>query len=349
MPQRSPRTHVFIIDGTFSRLTEGHETNAGLAFRLLEEVGQTARQSVGYHPGIQGRGWSKWLHAAAGIGVNEAIAEAYATIASRYAPGDRIVLLGYSRGAYAVRSLAGWIERIGLLKAKHATVRRVDRSFGYYERMRWTRDAQRFSELFCHRDVPIEMVGVWDTVRALGLPYPLISRLAPMATDFHDDNVSPAVRFAAQALALDEMRVAYSPVLWHRPPCWEGRMEQVWFAGNHGDVGGQVWRKPRARGLANIPLVWMLERVERIGVTLPEGWRSRFPCDPLAPSLGNWSGSGKLFLYRSRRLVQPGPHQRVHPTVLERTWGKRGYRPLAEVAGEDGTITDAMMPVRGTP
>ncbi|WP_316015281.1 DUF2235 domain-containing protein [Roseobacter sp. HKCCA0434] len=329
---RPPRTHVFIIDGTFSRLIAGEETNAGLTFRLLDEVGQTVSQSVGYHPGVQGRGWRKWLDAAAGIGINEAIAAGYATLASRYRPGDRIVLMGYSRGAYAVRSLAGWIGRVGLLTARHATARRVVRAFRYYEAARLSPQGARFAERFCHRDVQIEMVGVWDTVSALGLPYPLLNRLAPMVTDFHDDRVGGGVRHAYQALAIDETRGAYEPILWHPSSQWRGVMEQVWFPGNHGDVGGHVHARPAARPLANLSLVWMLERLMACGVELPDGWRARFPTDPLAPSVGNWTAAAKLFWFRYRRLVQPGPHEAVHPSVEYRARTRTGYRPLAEIA-----------------
>lgn len=331
MSDRTPRTHIVIIDGTFSRLIEGHETNAGLTYRLLEEVGQTVEQSVSYHPGVQGQGWSKWLAAAAGLGINEAIAEGYATLASRYRPGDRIVLMGYSRGAYAVRSLAGWIGQVGLLKAQHAMHRRVLRSFRYYESMTRSYQAMRFSQKYCHQDVHIEMVGVWDTVSALGLPYPLLNRLAPMVTDFHDDRVGDGVSHAFQALAIDETRAAYDPILWHPRPDWPGQMQQMWFAGNHGDVGGHVWRHPDARPLSNIPLVWMLNHLENCDVTLPEGWRDRFPTDPLAPSVGNWRGSAKLFLFRIRRLIQPEAAQQIHPTVSERIRNLRGYRPRGEL------------------
>ncbi|MGB0497362.1 MAG: DUF2235 domain-containing protein [Rubricella sp.] len=332
MPDRAPRTHVFIIDGTFSRLEEGHETNAGLTYRLLQEVGPRVHQSVGYHPGVQGEGWRKWLHAAAGLGINEAIAEGYAWLASRYRPGDRIVLIGYSRGAYAVRSLSGWIGRVGLLHARHATHRRVERAFRYYQRQGRSHAAEVFSERFCHRDVRVELVGVWDTVDALGLPYPLLNRLAPMATEFHDHDIGDHVANAAHALAIDETRVAYDPVMWACAPGWRGRLEQVWFPGSHSDVGGHVWRNPRARGLSNIPLVWMLRRMERCGVSLPEGWQARFPCDPAAPMIGTWRGLSRLFLFRTRRLVTHADGEAIHPSVLRRAELRR-YRPKAEISG----------------
>jgi uncharacterized protein (DUF2235 family) len=333
MPDRAPRTHILLIDGTFSRLTKGQETNIGLIYRLLEDVGQRADQSFGYHPGVQGKGWWGWFQAATGIGLNAAISESYARLASLYKPGDRVILLGYSRGAYAVRSLAGWIGRIGLLKARHATHRRVARSFRYYEQTLETKGSRAFSERFCHRQVQIEMIGAFDTVRALGLPYPVLNRLASLVVDFHDHRLSPCVRHAFHALALDETRVAYVPIPWTPGPDWPGRLEQVWFAGAHADVGGQVWRKPAARGLSNIPLVWMISRLERCDVRLPTDWRQRFELDPAAPALGNKRGWGKLFVMRAARLVRSAHYESVHRSVAQRCEALRRYRPKAEVSG----------------
>ena len=92
--------------------------------------------------------------------------------------------------------------------------------------------------------------------------------------------------------------------------CWS-----VWFPGTHGDVGGQLDGVRAARPLANLSLVWMLERLELCGLTLPEGWRARFPCDPAAPKVGTWRGFGKFFLLRQRRVVGQDPSERLHETV----------------------------------
>ncbi|MEO1541519.1 MAG: DUF2235 domain-containing protein, partial [Pseudomonadota bacterium] len=334
MPSSRPsRTHIFIVDGTLSRLTDGEETNAGLLYRLLTEVGPTVDQTFGYHPGVQGEGWLKWLRIAAGQGINAAICQGYATLASRYEPGDKVMLLGYSRGAYAVRSIAGWIGRVGLLKRELATERRIARSFRHYQKMRPNGATRSFTARFCHADVPIEMVGVWDTVRALGLPYPVLNRIVPMVTEFHDHRIGDTVARAFQALAIDETRVAYQPVKWSPGADWPGQMEQVWFPGAHADVGGHVHANPAARGLSNIPLVWMLERVEACGVNLPPGWRDRFPTDPLAPAIGNWRGGARLFFFRNRRIVEQAPYESVHPSVDVRIDGRR-YRPKAEISGQ---------------
>ncbi len=66
--------------------------------------------------------------AATGAGVNDAIRDGYGFLTSRWRPGDKILLFGYSRGAYAVRSLAGLIDQVGLLRRRHAVHRRVSRA-----------------------------------------------------------------------------------------------------------------------------------------------------------------------------------------------------------------------------
>lgn len=324
---RPPRTLVYIVDGTLSTLDPGRETNAGLLRNLLVEQGPSATLAIGYHPGVQGRGLERWLRAASGLGMNDAIIEGYAHIASRYRPGDRIFLFGYSRGAYAVRSLAGMIDRVGLLRAESALERRVHRAFRLYAAGR-PRSRDAFAERHCHASAMVEMIGVWDTVKALGLPYPILSRVHPMATEFHDHRLGRHIRFGCHALGLDEDRTAFDPVMWEYPEHWDGRLEQMWFPGAHGDAGGHVGRYAKARPLSNIPLVWMLERAESLGLPLPEGWRERFPQDAGAPMLGSRRGVGRFFVFRRPRLVTPFDGEDLHDSVAERM-EKLRYVPKA--------------------
>lgn len=329
MADRPARTHVFIIDGTLSRLDEGHESHAGTLYKLLLEVPRSAAQTVAYDPGIQGEGLRKWLNVAAGLTINLSIEAGYATLSSRYRPGDRIMLFGFSRGAYAARSLAGFIGRIGLLHHRHAMQRRVHRAFRYYQADALSAQGQAFSRTFCHHTVAVDLIGVWDTVRALGLPYPLLSRLAPMATEFHDHKLGDHVLRAYQALALDETRTAYAPLPWALQPDWPGELSQAWFAGAHSDIGGQVHGHLPARPLADYALVWMLERAEAGGLILPKGWRDRIPLDAAAPMLGNRSGRARLFLSRARRVAGLCGSEFEHPSVALRQTLRPRYRPKA--------------------
>jgi hypothetical protein len=50
-----------------------------------------------------------------GTGISENIREVYSFIAANYQPGDEIILVGFSRGAFTARSVAGMIRDIGLL------------------------------------------------------------------------------------------------------------------------------------------------------------------------------------------------------------------------------------------
>ena len=329
----TPRTLIFVSDGTLSSIERGEETNAGLLWRLLREAADPETQILEYDPGIQGSGWRKWLNAASGQGVNLSICRGYRFLASHYRPGDRIFLFGYSRGAYAVRSLAGMIGRIGLLKANYATERHVHLAFRFYEVGSNSMARRHFSTHRCHTDVQIEMLGAWDTVKSLGLPYPLLNRLAPMATEFHDDQLGPHVLHGYHAVAVDENRTSFRPILWRRSDAWEGRLEQAWFPGSHGDVGGQVRTHPQARPLANLSLNWMLRRAALHGVALPEDWADRFPDDPAAPMMGPYTGLARFFLLRAPRIVGTADGEAIHLSVRDRQRALPRYRPRARLGG----------------
>lgn len=307
--------HVVILDGTLSSLDPGQESNAGLAFRLIAEGPLRPDRTVYYEPGLQWQGWRRLSDLAQGRGLNRQILRAYGHLASHYRAGDRIYLLGYSRGAFAVRSLAGVIDRIGLLRHDAATERNVQVAYRHYRLNPDGTAARAFVRAHCHAQAPIEMVGVWDTVKALGLRLPLLWMLTEKDHAFHNHHLGTSIRHGFHALALDETRAVFAPVLWDCPPGWEGNVEQIWFRGAHGDIGGQLGHFPAARPLANIPLVWMLDRAEACGLTLPPGWRGRFPCDAAAPMVGTWRSWGKLFLLRRPRTVGRDRSERLHDSV----------------------------------
>ncbi len=337
---RSPRNLLFVCDGTLSSLRRGEETNAGLLYRLASETGQSEIQRYEYDRGVQGSGFRKWVNAASGKGINHSIRRGYAFLASHYRPGDRIFLIGFSRGAYAVRSLAGMIGHIGLLHRNYATERHVRLAFRFYEVSSNSPARRMFSERRCHQGVEIEMLGVWDTVKSLGLPYPLLNRLAPMATEFHDDRLAPHIRHGYHALAIDEDRSSYRPRLWRYSREWQGRLEQAWFPGSHADIGGEVRSRRAARGLSNIPLNWILRRAERHGLKLPESWQERFPEDAAAPMIGCRTGIARFFVMREPRQVGGSDGETLHLSIRERMAALPRYRARADIStANTGQIT----------
>lgn len=310
-----------------SSLDPGEETNAGLTWRLLSEARTGARLSLYYEPGLQWEGWRRASDVMQGRGLNHQIQRAYGFLASRYRPGDRIFLFGYSRGAYAVRSLAGMIDRVGLIRRDEATERAIRLMYRHYQTTPDSPAAQRLRRRLCHDHVEIEMVGVWDTVKALGLRLPVLWRFTEVRHVFHNHQLGRSIRHGYHALALHETRSVFAPVLWDCPEGWPGKVEQVWFRGAHGDIGGQLGGFDPARGLSNLPLVWMLDRAAEAGLPLPTGWRGRFPVDPRAPMVGTWRGWGRIFLLRSPRRIGRDPSERIHPSALP--------VPVARVTSED--------------
>lgn len=325
---RGPVDHVILLDGTMSMLDEGCETNIGLIYKLLCELPAAARPGIYYEAGVQWTDWSATLSIIEGRGINRQIRRAYGWLASRYRAGDRIFLIGYSRGAYAVRSLAGAIDRVGLLHREHATERMVREAYRHYQIDTSPEVRDRFRRLYCRPEAPIEAVGVFDTVKALGFRAPFVWKWAEVKHSFHNHHLGPGIRHGFHALALDENREAFRPVLWSCEDGWEGHVEQVWFRGSHGDIGGQLSGFHDARPLSNIPLVWMLSRLQATcDLPLPDGWRARFPTNPDAPSVGTWQGWGKYFLARKRRVVGQDPTESIHPTARDRA--RTLHLPLA--------------------
>lgn len=312
---RGPVDHVIILDGTLSTLAPGMESNPGLVFKLLQEGGSSVHRTLYYEPGLQWEGLRKCLGIIQGRGINSQIRRAYGWLASHYRPGDRIFLFGYSRGAYAVRSLAGVIDRVGLLQREHATERAVRQAYRHYRMDPDSAASTAFSASYCYPETLVEMVGVWDTVKALGLRLPLLWMLTDKRNAFHNHNLGNTVKHGFQALAMHETRDAFSPVLWECPHGCNLNVEQAWFRGAHGDIGGQIGDLMAARGLSNIPLVWMLERAETVGLSLPEGWRAKFPCNPDAPMVGTIRKWGKIFLLRHKRKVGTDMSEQIHPSA----------------------------------
>jgi hypothetical protein len=85
-----------------------------------------AEQVAFYDPGLGSAadgsqfkiGWMRWIYnllsMATGLGITNNIIDCYAAIIRLYEDGDRIFLIGFSRGAYTVRSVAGVMSYCGI-------------------------------------------------------------------------------------------------------------------------------------------------------------------------------------------------------------------------------------------
>ncbi|MDO5604831.1 MAG: DUF2235 domain-containing protein, partial [Paracoccus sp. (in: a-proteobacteria)] len=324
---RPQLTHVVLIDGTFASLMEGRHSNIGQIYRLLRPLRGTGLR-VRYSAGQQWEALASLPGVAMDHGMGTRIRDSYGWLASRWRPGDRIFLLGYSRGAFAIRSLAAMIGRVGLLRSAVATERNIRAVWRAYRDGVGESTRNRLRARLCHETAPIAMVGVFDTVMALGIRLPVLWMLTEPRFRFHDQHLGSDVARGVQALALNETRAAFQPILWcgdDHPP---GAITQMWFRGAHADIGGQLSGDEAARPLANIPLVWMLEQAEAEGLPLPPGWRARFTCDAAAPSVGSWRGWGKLFIARSPRVAGIDPSESLHDSV------PRPYGGPAVLAGD---------------
>lgn len=307
------RTHIILLDGTSASLKPGAQTHIGTLYHLLND-GRPDR-TVHYSAGLQWGDWRSNLRVITGAGLGHQIRQAYGALVTRYRPGDDVYIFGYSRGAFAARSLCGMIDRVGLLQSDYATARNVDLAWRQY---RNARGYIRFRENFCHPASQIRFLGVFDTVSALGLRIPVLWKFLPDLYTFHDHAVSRNVEANYHALALDETRLAYAPECWDLDVIAPKTIvQQVWFRGAHGDIGGHLGTFEPARPLANIPLVWMLERAADRGLELPPDWRARFVMDATAPSVGTWRRWGKFLIFRAKRRVAKSDHEWIHSSVAK--------------------------------
>ena len=216
----------------------------------------------------------KFIGGAFGAGIITRIVRGYTYISRNYLGGDRIVLLGFSRGAYTARALAGLILDQGLLDATRLD--RADKENAYRLGCAvWTAHQQKTKQGFLEKiesalgdlpgfftrmpdladlvPAPIQAVAVWDTVGAMGIPKYAGEDTRLDAFRFANLDLGLKVAQGIQALSLDEERVDFTPTLWNRR---EG-VTQALFPGAHADVGGGYPMTGNESGLSDGGLAWM--------------------------------------------------------------------------------------------
>ena len=351
---------VVLSDGTGQEGGKGRDTNVYKLFRMLED--RTERQIVFYDQGI-GTDQHKVIGSVAGAGFTENILQCYHFIYENYNAGDRIFLLGFSRGAATVRSLANFIHYFGLLPKSRPEL--IQRAYDIYKVGREKRDsgtashqdlaeqgitdlrdvitrgtplnekAERFVHEHPNQWASIEFLGVWDTVPALGLPGAVIDTFVNYMPGwkhrYHDFTLHPSVKNAYHALSIDDDRKWFHPTIWDSYNEEYQKVEQVWFSGSHTDVGGG-FRDP---GLSDITLEWMIQKAVAHGIKLflrsIKYWNFCIAPDPTDKFHPPREGAGRV--YPAEQRFWPESAQKtfgtptLHASVIERAKQVEGYNP----------------------
>lgn len=205
--------------------------------------------------------------------IDEKIEEAYIFLCLNYEPGDEIYLLGFSRGAYTVRSLAGLISCSGLLQ--RPDISHTSEAYKIYripkkDKERRKEEANKFRQNNnTHKSVHIKFLGCWDTVGALGIPDIIpwlpIDKIFKGRYKFHDFKLSSIIENARHAIAIDEKTPGFDVAIMQSGAGFNGTLKQMWFPGNHGSVGGGT---EETLGLSNAALKWMADETSQLGLDL---------------------------------------------------------------------------------
>ena len=265
------RNIVLLSDGTGNSAANLFKTNVWRLYRALS----TEDQITEYDDGV---GTSSFrplalMGGAFGIGLASKVRHLYAFLSRNYRDeADKIFAFGFSRGAYTIRMLIGLVDNQGLV---HSTL--AEEEFQAEILSRWVAfRRERFSRRervlgikpaqSAGRGPKFEFVGLWDTVSAYGLPidelqYAVDLYIYPFS--FRDRELSSKVKCAYHALSLDDERRTFHPILWNESNETDpARIQQVWFAGSHANVGGGYPKD----GLAYVSLHWMVGKAEHLGL-----------------------------------------------------------------------------------
>ncbi|MBQ5949349.1 DUF2235 domain-containing protein [Massilia sp. ST3] len=362
-----PKQIAIFFDGTNN--DEESDTNVKRLHSLVSlqqrpDIATFYVEGVGSERGVLGMG--------TGWGFQDRVKPAYRFLLENYAPGDRIYIFGFSRGAYSARVLAALLHRAGLPANTKLSKERLAETV--YDTQKKTLEdnigPDRFDILHkAHANIDgatgapasisVEVLGLWDTVEALGFPkwgarirHRLGNKAFEIDVDIPNHRYGDSlcnVKRAYHALSLDDNREwIFTPLLLGREPMFAGcakdgqhmldakggiipgHLKEVWFAGAHSDVGGGYHDSM----LGGVSLNWMLGELRDTGL-LPPG--AAVNQDPFGRSHDPESGLYGLIYRNIHRNLGGYPVNKdlhrtefagrlcVHPAVLER----RRALPLA--------------------
>jgi uncharacterized protein (DUF2235 family) len=354
----APKNIVLLSDGTGNSSSKLFKTNVWRMFQTLD-LTDASKQIAYYDNGVGTSSFKLFaiLGGVFGFGLKRNVIAIYSFCCRNYVPGDKIYGFGFSRGAFTMRVVAGLIAHQGLVPYKGDEIalaryaanayrdyrRRFNSTEGLVTPLRGLRDIairawrglMRIPQYDKTKQVEVDSIhflGLWDTVDAYGGPIEEITRAIDYwywPLSMPDRFMNAKVHRACHALALEDERDAFRPVVWDEryvrraddklhdinsdwtpdvsdqwraklKPIDDKRLSQVWFVGVHSDVGGGYPQD----GLSYVTLDWMLDRAQPFGLLLDQFQHDQIkslvnPYDKLNDSRHGFAG---YYRYKPRNI-----------------------------------------------
>ena len=336
------KTIVLFSDGTGNSSAKLFKTNVWRMYEAVD-LGPPApdrRQQISYYDDGVGTSSFKPLAVLGGVfgyGLKRNVLDIYKYACRNYKAGDDLCAFGFSRGAFTIRLAVALMASEGLVQTEDEgeldrltkSAYRAFRSAWLPRRLKWpTKLFRKIRDAFIRTPYgktrnltpEIKFIGVWDTVSAYGGPIAELTRAIDnwiFRLSTPDYELNPAVKCARHALALDDERDSFLPLLWDE--VYEARLEaevlakdpskaadwprvqQVWFTGMHSDVGGGY----PDESLSYVSLLWMMEEAEKAGLNLLTviGDRFRALASSAGPIHDSRSGAAGYYRYQPRKIA----------------------------------------------
>jgi uncharacterized protein (DUF2235 family) len=286
---------VLLSDGTGNSAAKVWRTNVWRVFQALDLKGSD--QIAIYDDGVGTSSFKPLaiLGGAFGYGLKRNVLNLYKFLCRNYQSDDKVYGFGFSRGAFTIRVVAGLVLNQGLVNFTSEgeldkKARAAYRAYRHAKYSAWNLQYpirlihflldKRFYKP-CERKLNnIEFLGLWDTVAAYGLPVDEMTKgvnrwIWPL--ELPNTEFNPGILKARHALAIDDERQTFHPVLWDedatntKPAGTERQTEneqllQVWFTGMHANVGGGY----PDDSLANVSLSWILAEAKQAGLVFKD-------------------------------------------------------------------------------
>ncbi|MFT6046076.1 MAG: hypothetical protein ACI9WC_001781 [Arenicella sp.] len=351
---------IICSDGTGNTGGKGSVTNVWRMFESINRASNETVQVAFYDDGVGTESFKpmRILGGAFGVGLARNVKQLYTEICRIYEPGDKLFFFGFSRGAFTVRTLLGWIMEVGLInpvgtsdareldalvnksyKSLRAHFRTIPERLFISEKTAEKRKDKLKDKLFelnSEQERSLgHFIGVWDTVDAVGFPVAFLATFWNSwihQFKFPDHRLNEKVRNAFHALAIDDERLTFHPQPWDEKDKRDDQnLQQVWFAGMHSNVGGGYPQD----GMAYVPLVWIMDGAIVAGIKLTDSLATlyRERANPMEKMYNSRSGAGLYYRFSPRNLTRIA-HQYnlkqvvIHPSVASRAHqSPSGYTP----------------------